>query len=528
MKEFARFITLQTPPMWLKLLLTIAYGGLLVFVIMLLMLPPTVAQEWLLSLAGKGADVCIKATVLVTVPAFGFPFTLWLMNKWHNGLIAADEAIKSIFDANAALALPAGQALELSDGQDIFIVNERYSESRETMSERFAAAISEYGERHNIICIPFDAHTGIIRYTDGEAQTFHREEPPQSDANNRHKFARKSSRIFGNTETWQDYCEYVKEFRATWPAVPVLREIERAGSAENACDIYAKKLRLGMACFALLFAANFATAQKSVELRKYLGERCEMPAPAGEVFFKYEGVIITRKNDAKKPLTFSQLLASSPAFTDSDAGKLQKVYTRTDVFAPQPVAPEPPAQQPAPAAQQRTGATSYDPVRPRNIDGTTNTAFMLPDSLQMERNIDGAKETITVWKAKLWEMAKPVWGLVMWVFNSVLVLLICFGGICRYVAKTAANESLMTRYGSVITGRWILPAHENAAVLLLYTMWIIFIILLIDVFLWLVWLNLPLWLLLFIWFPLLWMAEKFTNWAVPNVPMAGGNYPART
>jgi hypothetical protein len=33
-----------------------------------------------------------------------------------------------------------------------------------------------------------------------------------------------------------------------------------------------------------------------------------------------------------------------------------------------------------------------------------------------------------------------------------------------------------------------------------------------------VFLDLPIWTLLVIWFPILWLAEKLTSWIVPNIP----------
>lgn len=508
-------------PQALQLALAFVVGGLAFFLIPLLMLPYQVAQEWLLNLAGKGADKAIDFAVFVIAPAVGIPSMLFLGRLFHRSLIAADALIIKIDAAQSAPALLAGQAQQaLSDGSDMFIVTEKYSETGAQVDARRQIAVEQYGDNCNIICIAFGMHTGMIRYKDGESVTFDRNLPPQANEETAKDFSR---------ETWPEYNDYLREFRASWPAYSVIRESRNAGDSEKAAELWAKRLRLGMACFALLFAANFATAQtKSVELRKYLGERCEMPAPAGEVFFRYEGVTISRKNDAKKPLTFSQLLASSPAFTDSDAGKLQKVYTRTNVFAPQPAAPEPPAQQPAPVAQQqRTGAPAYDPVRPYGADGQPNPAFMLPDSASLALTIDESKEKITGWKAKLWQMAKPVWGLFMWIFNSILALLVCFGGLCRYVAKTAAQETVMTTYGRVIVGRWIIAAHENAAAMLIVVTWVIVIVMLIDIFMWLVWLKITLWLLVLIWFPILWIAEKLTNWIVPNVPMVGGSYPAK-
>lgn len=182
----------------------------------------------------------------------------------------------------------------------------------------------------------------------------------------------------------------------------------------------------------------------------------------------------------------------------------------------------------APSAAEAAPLLISDPVRPRqNIPprpGSENKGISLPDSLTVVRNIEEAKEQITTWKGRLWQTIKPAWEFVMWLFSSLIVILICFAGICRYVAKTAASESLISAYGRIIVGRWIVSAHQNAAAMLLVITWIIAIVLLLDVFMWLVYLNLPIWTLLIIWFPALWVAEKITSWIVPNIPIADGRH----
>ena len=168
-----------------------------------------------------------------------------------------------------------------------------------------------------------------------------------------------------------------------------------------------------------------------------------------------------------------------------------------------------------------------DPVRPRilptsqevaNTPRTDETVeYSVPDSTEIVRKIDEAKEKITGWKRKMWADIKPIWEFVMWVFSSVIVLLVCFSGICRYVAKTSTNESLINSYGRTIVGGWIVKAQQNAAQMTLVLTWIIAIVLLLDFFMWMVFLNLPLWTMLVVWFPVLWVAERITDWMVPNI-----------
>ena len=185
---------------------------------------------------------------------------------------------------------------------------------------------------------------------------------------------------------------------------------------------------------------------------------------------------------------------------------------------------------------------SGDPVRPRilptspevaNTPRTDETVgYSVPDSTEIVRKIDEAKEKITGWKQQMWADIKPVWGFVMWCFSSIIVLLVCFAGICRYVAKTSTNESLINSYGRTIVGGWIVKAQQNAAQMTLVLTWIIAIVLLLDFFMWMVFLNLPLWTMLVVWFPVLWVAERITDWMVPNINMVGakgapsGNFPA--
>ncbi|MCC6462836.1 MAG: hypothetical protein IT260_20380 [Saprospiraceae bacterium] len=302
---------------------------------------------------------------------------------------------------------------------------------------------------------------------------------------------------------------------------------------------------------ALLHAAT-----KSEQVERYLGSfRYQNDKPLGTVKFIFQDAVLKRQGDGKK--TYEQLLYNERFFSNRDnAGRLigiQIVYKgKTKTVRPEsptdpdeveaPAVKKPaakPATKPAPKVVNRAPAsttsnqaepipvraavaTSIDPVRPRQpVANPGSGGLQLPDSSTVAQNLDDAKEKITGWKGKMWQSVQPVWEFVMWMFSSLIVMLICFAGICRYVAKTAASESLINSYGRIIVGRWIVSAHQNAAAMLLIITWIIAIILLIDVFMWLVFLNLPIWTLLVIWFPILWLAEKLTSWIVPNIPVVG-------
>ncbi len=304
--------------------------------------------------------------------------------------------------------------------------------------------------------------------------------------------------------------------------------------------------------FCVLFSVCTTTSHaitKSEQVERYLGAvRYKSDHPRGTVKFVFQKAVLKRQGDGKK--NYEQLLFNERYFSNSDnAGRLlaiQIVYKdKTTTILPEspnnpkeideedsppakPKVAERPSKRAAKPTRTATSAAAAatalasDPVRPRQEEAPpASTGISLPDSSTVARNIDQAKEQITGWKGKMWQTVLPAWEFVMWIFSSLIVMLICFAGICRYVAKTAATESLINSYGRIIVGRWIVSAHQNAAALLLIVTWIIAIILLIDVFMWLVFLNLPIWTLLVIWFPILWLAEKITSWIVPNITVIG-------
>jgi hypothetical protein len=268
-------------------------------------------------------------------------------------------------------------------------------------------------------------------------------------------------------------------------------------------------------------------APKSKQVERYLGNfRYENDEPRGIVKFVFQNAILKREGNGKR--TYKQLLFGQPYYSDEDnAGRLLaiQIVNRGQTTTVRPEAPDKGANvadEARPEPSRNTAqASTQDPMRSRNNAPRTYRNMSMPDSLDIATSIEDAREQVGGWKETMWQNAKPIWSFVMWIFNSLIILLICFGGLCRYVAKTAAAESLMNIYGRVIVGRWIISAHQNAAAMLLFITWIVAIILLIDVFMWLVFLELPIWLLLVIWFPILWASEKLTNWVVPNVRILG-------
>jgi hypothetical protein len=328
----------------------------------------------------------------------------------------------------------------------------------------------------------------------------------------------------------------------------------------------------------LFCGAHALSAQvKTEQIETYLGSyRYAYDKPVGTIKFIFQKAVLTREGSGKR--SYKQLLIGQRGFTNADnAGKLLAIQVvsrgQTATIYPEPpgkgggskgasagvasgydgatttesstrrskrgsnpasTAPQVvPAQlvNEAPSAQNATEPIgppdlrhTMDPVRPKplfneqqNGGNAQGGGISLPDSATVAKNLEDAKQKVSGWRGRLWQTAQPIWEFVMWIFNSVIILLICFGGLCRYVAKTAAAESRVNRKGKVVIGQWVAGAHQNASAMLLIITWVIAIFFLIDAFMWLVYLDLPIWLLVVIWFPLLWFAEKLTSWIVPNL-----------
>lgn len=280
--------------------------------------------------------------------------------------------------------------------------------------------------------------------------------------------------------------------------------------------------RLLCLVLALCTALPIFAETKSQQVERYLGTfRYENDRPRGTVKFIFQKAVLKRKGTGKK--TYQYLLFNEPFFSnENNAGRLIgiEIVNNGKPSTIRPESPEAPANVPEANANAQAVRVNepVDPVRPRQ-GGGLNLGSMF-DSTQVAGNLNQAKDKITGWKGTAWQTIRPVWAFVMWIFSSVIVILICFAGLCRYVAKTAASESLINNYGRIIVGRWIVSAHQNAAAMMLVITWIIAIVLLLDVFMWLVYLNLSVWLLVAIWFPILWLAERLTSWLVPNIPIS--------
>lgn len=343
-------------------------------------------------------------------------------------------------------------------------------------------------------------------------------------------------------DEYRHYCDWFAFYFAKWaPEEKLIAAPEQAG--RTYLDTMAEKAKAVTVVFSLLLLCAPAFGQsKTRQVDEALGTRIrEIPQAGDRVEYRFAEAgkeqVYTRTGDGHSEYT--DLLKKTKGFvTFNDQGgdliavlKNGEVVARAENVERVNATPARPDRNAAYLPENNTG----DPVRPRGLIPTAGeiaetprtdqpTEFHFPDSASIARTLDGAKHEIDYRKTELWHTVKPIWEFVMWGFASVIFMLLCIGGIFRYFSKTAKNEAF---YGLSWIGNTIRRVHEAASGGTLVICWIISTVMLIDVFMWFIYMDWPIWAVLVVWFPVLWVAEKLTNWVTPDPPQFGGYRPSQ-
>lgn len=399
-----------------------------------------------------------------------------------------------------------------------------------TLDERYTFALAQLAnDRSPVVCVVllrFRDPVGQLRVAGKQAVAFDRNKPVEIAA----MPDEYRDRIFAG-ETWDQFVAYCDAYtvRVRDYAMRYLHKVASAMPAEQRDRAVSDILRKTATTVTLLcYFALGLVAQKSYQVETYLGtDRYEAMKPIGKVNFVFEQRVISRKGDGK--FSFKQLLPNVAYYSDaSDAGKLLRITVDNQPI--QPIGAEPSATAPSKADKMLpntpTQQPRIDPVRPKPLfdnqgqQEQSGHRFQIPDSATVAANLEAAKASVGREMGNITRSAHPVWNFLFWLFQSIQLLLICFIGLMRYYAKSAANEALITAKGRTVVGGWIVVAQQNAAAITLILVWIIAFFLLIDFFIGLMAMGLTPWLLIPIWFLTLKAAEVITDWLVPNLKVA--------
>lgn len=351
-------------------------------------------------------------------------------------------------------------------------------------------------------------------------------------------------------ETYQAYTQYVDFFAPRFVKFAEQKKLvvkqERASRTFfeiNAAKALTATVVLSFLLFCLPVFGQSKTQQVDAALMQVSGQINPIPPAGAAVTYEFQTgtktVYIDRKADGKS--TYMELLPKSTGIVRyNDAGgdlSLIKVNGEPVIQRNKPKLVNVPSKSVEPQPQRiqspvaPNGAVylppnnTGDPVRPYGTlqapdvantpvtDEPLNIHIPTPDEVQT--TLDNASREIDYRKTEAWAAIKPIWKWIMGMFFSIVPLFICLGGLFRYYAGTAANESF---YGLSGIGILIRRVHETASGVTLLICWGIATVLLIDEFMLFVYLGIPLWLMIGTWFPSLFLAKVLTNWAVPNPP----------
>jgi hypothetical protein len=335
-------------------------------------------------------------------------------------------------------------------------------------------------------------------------------------------------------DEYRHYCDWFAFYFSKWtPEEKLIADTDHAG--KTFLDTMTETAKAVTVVFSLLLLCLPAFGQsKTRQVDEALGTRIrEIPQAGERVEYRFaekgKEMVYTRTGDGRSEYT-DLLKKTKGLVTFNDQGgdliavlKNGEVVAKADNVERVNATPSRPDRNAAYLPENNTS----DPVRPRGalptadeIAGTPRTdQVYLPDSSEVAETLDGVKKKINYRKTELWHTVEPIWEFVMWAFFSVIPIAICFGGLFRYVSQTARNEGF---YGLSGIGLIIRRAHEAASGWTLAICWVVSIVLLIDVFMWFVYMDWPIWAILLVWFPVLWVAKKLTNWVTPNPPTGSG------
>lgn len=339
-------------------------------------------------------------------------------------------------------------------------------------------------------------------------------------------------------ETQEEYEKYCYWFTMHYPAWAGVKkyEYDPENAHQTAVDILNAQAKTAVLTISfLLFCLPVFGQSKTRQVDEALGTRIrEIPGLNEKVTFVFrEGSkekYYERTGDGVSDYTTLLQTTSGLVRFEDEGGQFVAVSKNGEVVARGPhverVNEQPKLQNPmganrAPYLQE---STTGDPIRPRGIlqapDAGTPVMdkplnIHIPTPGEVQTTLDNASREIDYRKSEAWEAIKPIWRWIMGLFFSIVPLLICFGGMFRYYAGTAANEAF---YGLSWIGVFIRRVHETASGITLLICWAIFTVLLIDEFMLFVYFGIPIWAMLLTWFPSLYFAKIITNWIVPDPP----------
>jgi len=465
----------------------------------------TIAAYMLLPLNPNGDEL------LLLVISWGSSAFILTMNFCLLLLLAALIIASVVYNMGKGLEIsyaikePTQAALpSITISPDVLIMSksEDYTNADLLLASEAAQAKQKDGQW--IVVIGFRSMVGLL-YTGNKTLVFDRQTPPYQADDTQNPISQHDYKA----ETWSQYLDYLNEF-----SFHFVRWVEPQKLIEPTGQPADRKIHaLWSLCLSALFFVLpvSVSAQKSVRVSEYLGQfRFENVRPVGTVKFIFEKAVVSRNGNGQ--MSYSELLRANAAFSDSDnAGKLIGIQIVengiTSLIMP----------------DQKEGKTER--LKAKTVTASMDAQSELNDSIQTAATIEEMKRNFDRTSKKVWGQTLQWWDFGNYVCTQIFYILLCFLGLARYVAKTAVNESRISAWGTSFYGGYI---HNVAAAATLITYLLIVCIalfLLLNIFISGVSGNyMNVLFLLFswkfagvcLWFGILRIFERITDWVVPN------------
>lgn len=300
-------------------------------------------------------------------------------------------------------------------------------------------------------------------------------------------------------EAYEEYKEYADNVGKAFPNFCMSLRTS-ADKGTDALSAYISAGKRTFAAFIFLLLSIAASAQNSQKIREGLGaDFAQVPASGAKVVYHFSNGSPTRTADGKK--TILELFTAFGGAESENKGAF--VGLEIDGVAK--------------SVKQPKAVINESDGKPKALFGSASSAGgysmpslseSIPDSATIRGMIEPIKNEGQKIRARIWEAALPFWELCMWVFQSLLFIILCLIGLFWYMATTARQNGNLGKF-ILLTQRW-----ASARVLILC--WSVTVVVLINEFLYLIYSGFALWLVVVVWAVSLLIATRITNWVTPN------------
>jgi len=355
---------------------------------------------------------------------------------------------------------------EIGISPDVMVMATSEDEAAESFESRMKTALSETEgtARWVLVIAPRHGTFAVCKNSDlgapSEPVAFLRTNPfDESPFDESQVISSTSKYKKENFEQYANYCRLLAEDFKKWASFAKMGKTD-------VFDVLASTMKSAAILALILFCTPAMSAQKTAQVREYLGDRADLVVPpAGQmVSYIFNNREIEVRADGVK--NYVETLKQAAFFSDKDdAGRLVLVKVGKDKILP------------TPPKSGRVASASVEGKGIPTMPGKESVGFLdgLPDSTELQR----MKAAHLAGKKDVWKKAEPVLDYYMWLFWGFMGLLIGSGALLWTISSVAATDSIKNVYGTMV-GNVISLAHIWAKTWLFMIMAFVTVVFFLD------------------------------------------------